>query len=135
MGKDEPPRDFDWVTARHECSPVRFFERLRLGAEQNTETRNRVEAERQSGMKFGHDNHRGVWSVYREGRAGIAVRFRLDGDTIYVEATEALGGPEVNFSGTLTLTNEAKCRLRIGNEELDEWQVLRKALEPLFFPA
>lgn len=135
MFKDEKPSDFDWVMARHECSPVKLFERLRLGAERNTGARNRVEGERQNGMKFGHDSHGDVFSVYREGRPGVAVRFRLSGDTIHVEATELLGGPGANFSGTLTLTNDAKCRLRVGDEDLDEWQVLRRALERLFFPA
>ena len=73
--------------------------------------------------------------MFREGHAGIEVRFRLAEETVHVEATELLGGPGVNFAGTLTLTNEAKCRLRVGEEELDEWQVLRRALARLFFPA
>jgi hypothetical protein len=49
---------------------------------------------------------------------------------IAVAGTEAVA---VKFSGSLTLTNDALCRLRVGDEELDEWQVLRRALERLFF--
>jgi hypothetical protein len=50
-------------------------------------------------------------------------------------AVEGSGDPvsELKFEGTLTLTNEGKCKLRVGDQELDEWQVLRKALEKLFF--
>ena len=72
--------------------------------------------------------------MFREGHAGIEVRFRLAEETVHVEATELLGGPGVNFAGTLTLTNEAKCRLRVGEEELDEWQVLKKGAGPVIFP-
>ncbi len=38
------------------------------------------------------------------------------------------------FSVTLTLNNEGRCKLRVdGAEELEQWQVRRIALEKLFF--
>ncbi len=134
MYGEDKPRGFDWVTAYYECKPVRYLERLRCGAERNTRTRNNLDGG-QDGLRFACDGHPDAFSVFREGHAGIEVRFRLAEETVHVEATELLGGPGVNFAGTLTLTQEAKFRLRVGEEELDEWQVLRRALARLFFPA
>jgi hypothetical protein len=56
----------------------------------------------------------------------------LNGGTIHIEGVFA-DHRELSFAGTLTLTNQARCKLNVNGEALDEWQVLRKALEPLFF--
>jgi hypothetical protein len=33
----------------------------------------------------------------------------------------------------VTLNDEGECRLKVGDDELEEWQVLKRALETLFF--
>jgi hypothetical protein len=37
------------------------------------------------------------------------------------------------YSASLTLNDEGKCRLRVGDKELTQWQFRRMALEKLFF--
>ena len=123
------PGDWDWVSARHECSPRKFFERLDLLAQQNVKQRNAI-----GGAAFGHVSHKSLFSVFGENRSGPlgspAVRFVLDDKgTIRVEAS----GLDVGFEGELTLNNSGECRLKVGSEELSEWQVLKRALEPLLF--
>jgi hypothetical protein len=39
----------------------------------------------------------------------------------------------IQFTGALTLNNNGECRLRVKDEELEQWQVRRMALEELFF--
>ena len=133
----ELPTNFDWVTARAACSAVKFFERLCLTAQQNVKTRNEglTTAERQDGLSFGFDAPNAGFSVFHQGVPGKAVRFWLDGETIHVRGTDVGGREKATFSGTVTLTDEALCKLKVDGQELDEWQVLKKALEPLFFPA
>ena len=124
------PPDFDWVTARHRCSAAKFFERLYLGAQRNMETRNALVQERGERLLFEITQDGIVFSVLRPIAGGIAiVRFRLDGDRISVEGQ----GVRVACEGTITLNHQAECRLKVGDQELDEWQVLRCGLETLFF--
>lgn len=130
MGMKELPPDWDWVTARSECSPRKFFEHLYLAAQTNVAKRNEL-----SGAKaFGCAAQERLFSVFRDNPSGSlgspVVRFRLEGDgKIVVEAQDVKAG----FQGRLTLSDEGKCRLSVGSDELDVWQVLKRALEPLFF--
>jgi hypothetical protein len=125
----ELPPDFDWVTARKKCSALEVFEQLRQETKRNIdafhEGMERPVCEvASSGME--------VFVVARHfwGRR-IAVRFILTKDEILIEGI----GVEVNMTATLTLNDKGQCRLRVGAEELDRWQVLRRALEPLLFSA
>ena len=122
------PPDFDWVSARHNCSVDKFFERLRLGAQSNVERRNALGSPVE-GQRFTFTSSGSLFSVARGTSVGVV--FRVVGERIYVEGNRI----DVKFNGALTLTNEARCLLRVGDRELDEWQVLRLALEALLFPA
>jgi hypothetical protein len=131
MDTPKLPSDFDWVTARHACSVGGFFERLCVGARQNVNTRKALRVELADTGPIEFTSSRGIFSVMRtvNQMAPVGVRFVLDGQTIRVEGS----GVDVGFKGTLTLTDEGECRLRVNGEELDEWQVLRRGLETLFF--
>lgn len=75
----------------------------------------------------------GIFTVLRRERFAdpVGVRFALYGEEIRIEGR----GVDVGISATLTLNDLGECRLRVGDQELDRWQVLRRALEPLFFGA
>lgn len=92
------------------------------------------EREGKSADAYLHSTVPGVFSVARGVPGGgppRAVRFVLDRDgTINVETKGLV--PE-RFSAKVTLDNWGRCRFLVGSEQLDEWQVLRRALEPLFF--
>lgn len=131
---EQIPPDFDWVSERQKCSMALFYERLLAGARRNVDTRNATLTTEERGNDFSVEDHGdGLFGVVRRGAPGLAVRFKADRTTLSVEPSPDVKGAA--FSGTLTLTDKARCRLRVGDEELDEWQVLRRGLERLFFPA
>lgn len=57
-----------------------------------------------------------------------AVDFWLRDDSIRVESS---GRNPID--ATLTLNDNGQCRFKVGSEELDAWQLMRRALEWLFF--
>jgi hypothetical protein len=132
--KQPKPPDFDWVAARHKCSAAVVFEALLHLAQQNVETANALR--KSNGLSA--DAHvqatvPGVFAVLR-GLHGPphTVRFRLDREGSIGVDYQGVPNTE-SFTGTLTLNNDGECRLRVGTQELDLWQVLRLALEPLLF--
>ena len=40
---------------------------------------------------------------------------------------------KTKFTATVSLTDSGRCKLRVGDKELEQWQVRRMALEDLFF--
>ena len=127
------PADFDWVTARAKCSAFDMFVRLRELAQRDAERRNVFPEATASTERFKfHDSEDRVkfaFSVWdRSGKTRRGTDFRLDGDVIRIQPTAGDA-----FEATVTLTDEGHCKLLVGNEVLDLWQVLRRALEPLFF--
>ena len=38
------------------------------------------------------------------------------------------------FSASVTVNNDKECVVVVGDEELEQWQFRKKALETLFFP-
>ena len=129
---DALPPNFDWVTIRANCTALDMFARLRDLARRDTGLRNGYVGENQSEDRFRyHDSESNEWafSVWdRLGRTRRGTDFRLDAEVIHIEPTEGEA-----FTATVTFTDAGECRLKVGNEVLDLWQVLRRALEPLFF--
>ena len=64
----------------------------------------------------------------RYGTQRRATDFRLDGELLHVNPTEGKA-----FQATLTLTDAGECKFKVGDDELYAWQLLRRALEGLFF--
>lgn len=124
------PHNWDWVTARVECSERKFFERLYLGAQGNIKKRMELIPPTGARKSFKCESSDQMFSVFSEAADGPTVRFRLEVERIHIESARG----DINFNGTVTLDNQGRCRLRVGSEELDEWQVLKRALEKLLFP-
>lgn len=135
-----PAADFDWVSARAVCTVRNAFEDLRLQARANQDQRNEQlpkapAGEPKLGFGYSEQPQAHAFAIYsRQGRARRAVDFSLSEDeqAILIQPTE---GPELRV--TLTLSNDGICKFKINDEptELDAWQVLKRALEGLFFPA
>jgi hypothetical protein len=123
------PPTWDWVEARAACSARQFFERLYLGAQANLATRTRLLTADEHGprMAFQHTATPQAFSVFTRLDTGPVVRVRVDGPQISIDGDDA-------FAGTVTLDDQGRCRLRVGTEDLDEWQVLKRALEGFLFP-
>ena len=132
MSANALPADFDWVTARHRCSVAVFFERLCIAAKRNVDTRKALREELHDRGTIDFTSGPGTYSVIREldmTSSPVTVRFTIEGPRIVVEGT----GINLHFVGTVTLNDGGQCRLDVGGAELDEWQVLKRALEKLFF--
>ena len=128
------PPDFDWVTARAQCSAETIFDELRRLALANVERANALRGGtdpkeprfRFKDMERSYANGFVITDSFASVRRAVSVR--ASGDTIHVEPTQGL-----EFTAVLTLTDAGDCMLRVGNAVLDEWQFLRRALEGLFF--
>jgi hypothetical protein len=125
------PRELDWVKARSECSIARVFSELYLGAKNDVEAINLTPiATDNIGSPFDvHANPSGnSFVVFRTENIHRTVKFRLGPDRI--EIINQAG----QFTITLTLNNEGRCKLKVnGGEELEQWQARRMMLEGLFF--
>jgi hypothetical protein len=131
MVKDIPP-DFDWVTVRHRCSLSATFQRLQRQAKNNVDVRNGLTKQRETDAGFGIEWSGNSFKVFDQGASLKAVEFTLANDAILVKGN---GGVGVDFRATLTITDDGECRLKVNGAELAEWQVLKRALEDLFFGA
>jgi hypothetical protein len=127
----EPGETFNWVKARHECSVVAVFERLKLGAGADVDERNRLGTSSERPLKeFQVRSANGDrFVVFQDTSPPRSVAFVLSGRQICVTSDS----PPINFAGVVTLNDEGECRLKVGDDELEEWQVLKRALETLFF--
>jgi hypothetical protein len=133
--EDRRPPDFDWVTARHDCSIAAVFAALLHYAERDIKTFTALRPGARS-PRFEKEDGDTAFSVIRVaspfgGSMSRATFVRYD-DHIEVEST---GFPLRRL--TMTLDDSGDCRVQVNGEgpQLDKWQVLRLILEPILFPA
>jgi hypothetical protein len=121
-------QDFDWVTARHSCSPFGIFKILREQVESDIAIRTAQEQK----VRFRVDSSPDRFLVIRESNncKPASVEFRWTQSGIAVRNDEG----RIVLEGTLTVNDAAECRLKVQEQELTFWQFRRRALEDLFFP-
>lgn len=126
--RKERESDFDWVTERGKCSSIHVFEQLRAEAKQNVKTYN--DLPNTHGVQFSSAAD-GVFSITRSDRRGghMIVRFTLADDEISIDGQ----GIDMAMTAALTLNDRGDCRLKVNGQELDRWQLLKRALEPILF--
>jgi hypothetical protein len=122
--------DFDWVNARADCSLVAAFIRLEGNATKDADIATKLFKERRKFKVIPRDGN--SFSVYEEVQPQRHVTFKLSETQISIVKRHG-GGEDVQFSVTLTIDKNKECRFLIEGDELEEWQVRKKALEPLFF--
>jgi hypothetical protein len=123
------PDEFDWVTARADCSISSVFENLKTQVEQDVETMNGLRPPSMNyAFKLVQPSKR-LFSVDTEG-SGVLLRvqFKLEADKICVFSREGL-----MLQAFATLSNEGKCRVLIEGKEHTLWQMRKMALEDFFF--
>jgi hypothetical protein len=126
------PANFEWVRARSECSYQHVFKELENGVRGDVES---VKSLLIPGSPIRYSVtplERGRFSVVR---AEADDSFRDSVDFILANGAITAQDDDNTFrhTATLTLDNEGKCKLKVGNNELDQWQFRRMALEKLFF--
>ena len=126
---------FDWVTARAHCSLFRMFKELEFGAREDVKIANSLCTAGDPYEFTVTDNSSGtMFAVFRQTKRTTSpapqksVDFHLEDKTILVKHafTE-------DISATLTLDNDGHCKLRMKDQELEQWQFRRMALEGLLF--
>jgi hypothetical protein len=130
------PVELDWVTVRAKCNLLEMLKALHDGASQDVEAAEECLPER-SEVSFSIsqlNNKRFSVSRCDDPMTMIAtsVDFVREQDRITVSHTTNEGATLL-FEASITLNNRGECRLKVGNEELELWQIRRKALETLFF--
>jgi len=124
------PQNFDWVNARAKCSAEVVFTQLLAGVKSDVALIEQVRK-----MEPGTGFHvqpitAKRFEVFRIGTTNPTVAFfHVDDKKIEIED----GGKGTTYAATLTINHEGRCKLRIGDEELEQWQVRHMALEALFF--
>jgi hypothetical protein len=120
---------FDWVKARSACTLPKIFKDLRLRVEQDVKTRNSLRL-KTAAYEFAVAESEGGFKVLLKSDAlSTAVTFTLADHAILVR--DNTGTPM--FEVTLNFTDKGECKLMIGGEEREMWQVQRMALEELMF--
>jgi hypothetical protein len=120
------PNEFDWVTARVECSTMVVIARLTASAERSIRVINSDPSAKRSGSVNFKRLEGGFWAS----GGGHTVLVSRHGSQIRAEPS--WGDPAIYAA--VILNEEGSCRLVVEGVELKEWQFLRRLLEPLFFP-
>jgi hypothetical protein len=129
---------FDWVTARAQCSAIHVFKQLEFGAAEDVAVANSVQSAGNIYVFGVVGNSGNMFSVVRQVRRSAisassapekTVDFYLEDDRIVVRR----GIQNEQITATLTLDDEGRCKLRVGERVLDQWQFRRLALESLLF--
>jgi hypothetical protein len=132
------PDNFDWVTARSKCSLEQMFDVLMKEAQANMAARNELlgHSGDRNRFEFNQADPRlrkgftisDTWAQTRR-----AVDIAITKGAIQIMRSFPDRGP-LPMVVTVTLNDEGDCRFKMADEEeLDTWQVLKRALEALFF--
>ena len=131
------PKDheFNWVKARSECVLSLEFERLKDSVKDSIQE---IESELRS-LNMREVSPKELW-VYEKNKVtgseyGVSLFLRIndhEGDHIAVMDHMR----NTSFKITLALNDNGQCRYVVNGEgKYLRWQIVRRALEPLFFPA
>ncbi len=123
--------DFDWVSAREECSLVKAFATLKAQVKKDVGFRNKTIYGLHE-FRFDVIDNGDSFTVCTASERQIDVKtvtFERSGQSLVVLGTD---GKE-KFTAVLTLSVDRKCCFRIEDEEYDFWYVRKLALESLFF--
>ena len=119
--------DFNWVEKRCACSVADVFIALIKEVEIDTATRHAQSAGLQVGFRFQSYGNR-KFVVYRSSMDhSTEVEFVCKDKGIHAK------GNKLNLVATVGINDQGECRLRIGEEELENWQFRKRVLEALFF--
>lgn len=129
---ERKPDNFDWISARAECSPVVIFEKVKLLIHTDVEARNKLRKPNAGEPYFkiieaSSNRFSVVAELIALGVHRSVIFILVNGE---ISAAHAEG---IIFKATVTLCNDGICRARISGQEHDLWQLRKMALEDIFF--
>lgn len=128
MADKKVPTDLDWVAVRMECSAYKMFKELKNGVREDVHKRNEGRQNESVVFELGAESGKG-FSVFRSSNAGTeAIDFLFENNEVIVSDNQT-----TLFRATATVNDEGRCKFVVGNDELEHWQLRKKALEKLFF--
>jgi hypothetical protein len=124
------PITLDWVKELALCSIPQVFKQLRLDVEEDVQAINGAKGLGSNNCFDVVDNSAGnVFTVFQRNRGTEREVMFMRGD----EEIKIAHRSGTSFTVTLTLNNEGRCKLRVNEAELEQWQVRKMALEDIFF--
>ncbi|MGH9505255.1 MAG: hypothetical protein ACRD20_20570 [Terriglobales bacterium] len=122
--------DFDWVTARHECSLVKAFVQLKRDLEKDAAKANELF---KGNRKYTLTQDAYSLTVTEEHFSGEmrSVGFALNDEKTAVRVSNERD--ESMFEFTVTLNKKRHCVFLVNGEEMESWEVRQKALNSLLF--
>jgi len=121
---------FPWVEELANCSLSVIFEQLKMDVKADVDAKNQIDGDNQ-------------FTKYRiaYGPSALSVTFgemNLTIDSVSFHQTKTAievrdAKHEILFTATPTLSDDGKCRLKIGKDECELWQFRKRALEALLF--
>ena len=125
------PENFNWVRARSICSLPTVFKELEQGVRDDIETRQSLfhpsVPVRFTVASIGQRRFSVIRAV--ENSPTESVDFTLTNDGITAQDDEKA----VCITASIALNDRGECRLKVGDEELNQWQFRKRALERMFF--
>jgi hypothetical protein len=126
------PENFNWVKERSHCSLAVIFKELEHGVREDIATLQQLYPK--DPASFDVSSSRNCFTVLlianpMTSMITNSVEFLLTREGIKVEDKDKTESLTVN----LTLNHEGQCKLKVGTEELDQWQFRKMILEKLFF--
>jgi hypothetical protein len=137
MNSSNTPKDLNWVQARVECSLLKVFQSLQAGVQSDVnDMQPMLPTDGRIRLEFNIHNVN-TFSVSRIDSSsgfvvGESVVFNLSAETIDVHLRDNKENRKL-FSAAITLDDDGNCKLKVGENSLEQWQVRRTALERLFF--
>lgn len=136
MTLNEP--DFDWVTARAECTIAGLFALLVSAIQRDVKRMEAIDKTQGVSRRFVVNATETDCRVMRTPgghqpmEAGVVASLASDG-RVRVDAIQPNHERRSMFTAAVHLQEDGQCRLAIDDAPLPVWQVSKRALEDLFF--
>jgi hypothetical protein len=127
------PANLDWVKVQSGCLIKGAFESLRAGVEEDIKSYNAMlQLPPTHEIKISSEIST-IFIAIRRSISYAQVEFSRRGNCVEIRQSEVVDHP-ASFSVTPIFSNLGRCRWKFDEEELEQWQVRRMALEKFLFP-
>ena len=130
MHDNPDDEDFDWVTAKKNCTAISAFKALKDAVQSDVETRIGQDLRLAQRFEFKNDKL-DSFSVRKNGSHMVV--FDREGETIKATRVHQAGEERELVTVSVGMNDKGQCILNWGKQELSSWQFRRKALEETLF--